>query len=296
VLIYNGFSAHKTFEILKYYFANNIVLCRLPSHTCHKLQPCNVAVFAPLKAAYREQIERLERGGVNTIGKEHFTSLFSPAQVKAFTAKNIKAGFAASGLFPFNPDRVLNSMPKPAIGPLTASATERVIVAPSLQEQISQTPVTPVSAEGLMSLHNLIIEQDAYALDEKSKESLQRHLLKFSKAAQLSFAEGALQQNHVRLLLKVDDEAKVRRLTKSLVLGTVKVMGYEELQEARVKRAETEAAKATKAKGKRGRKRTKASLEADATEPKRKVARAGEGLAPTLAPVLSPRVPVARMY
>jgi hypothetical protein len=73
-------------------------------------------------------------------------------------------------------------------------------------------------------------------------------------------------------------------------------MGYEELQEARVKRAETEAAKATKAKGKRGRKRTKASLEADATEPKREVARAGEGLAPTLAPVLSPRVPVARMY
>jgi hypothetical protein len=73
-------------------------------------------------------------------------------------------------------------------------------------------------------------------------------------------------------------------------------MGYEELQNARAKRAETEAAKATKAKGKRGRKRTKESLEADATEPKRKVARASEELAPTLAPVPSPRVPVARMY
>jgi hypothetical protein len=80
------------------------------------------------------------------------------------------------------------------------------------------------------------------------------------------------------------------------VLGTAKVMGYEELRDARVKRAKTEAAKATKAKGEQDRKRTKASSEADTTEPKRKVARAGEGLAPTRASVLSPRVPVARMY
>jgi hypothetical protein len=190
-------------------------------------------------------------------------------------------------------------MPKPAIGPFTASTADRVITGPSSQEQIPQTPVTPVSTEGLVSLQNLIIEQDAHALDKESKQSLQRHVLKFSKAAQLSFAKGALQQNHIQLLLKVNDEAKVRRSTKSLVLGTAKVMGYEELQNARAKRAEVEAAKAdkaTKAKGKRGRKRTSASLEAEATEPKRKVARARDELAPTLAPVLSPRVPVARMY
>jgi hypothetical protein len=27
-------------------------------------------VFAPLKAAYRDQVERLERGGIGTIGKQ----------------------------------------------------------------------------------------------------------------------------------------------------------------------------------------------------------------------------------
>jgi hypothetical protein len=72
-------------------------------------------VFAPLKAAYRDQVNRLEQGGVNTIGKEHFTSLYSPARERAFTPKNIKAGFAASGLFPFNLDRVLRSMPAPQL-------------------------------------------------------------------------------------------------------------------------------------------------------------------------------------
>jgi hypothetical protein len=72
-------------------------------HTSHKLQPCDVSVFAPLKTAYRDQVERLNRGRVNTIGKEHFTYLYQPAREKAITRRNILAGWAASGLFPLNP-------------------------------------------------------------------------------------------------------------------------------------------------------------------------------------------------
>ena len=53
ILINDGFSTHETLEILKYCFENNIILCRLPSHTSHKLQPCDIGVFSPLKAAYR---------------------------------------------------------------------------------------------------------------------------------------------------------------------------------------------------------------------------------------------------
>ncbi|TKA24784.1 hypothetical protein B0A54_17548 [Friedmanniomyces endolithicus] len=80
VLICDGFGTHETLEILEFCFANNIILCRLPSHTSHKLQPCDVSVFGPLKAAYRDQVERLERGGVGTIGKEHFIYLYNPAR------------------------------------------------------------------------------------------------------------------------------------------------------------------------------------------------------------------------
>jgi hypothetical protein len=80
VLILDGFRTHETLKILEYCFANNIILCRLPSHTSHKLQPYDVAAFSLLKTAYRDQAERLEQGGVNTIGKEHFTSLYKPAR------------------------------------------------------------------------------------------------------------------------------------------------------------------------------------------------------------------------
>jgi hypothetical protein len=181
VLLCDGFGTHETLEVLGVCFANNIILCRLPSHTSHKLQPCDVAVFAPLKAAYRDQAERLERGGVNTIGKEHFASLYSPAREKAFTPRNIIAGFAASGLCPFTPDRVLRSMPKP-LADLTISKTDEINDEACHQNEVPKTPVTPVSAEGLASLRN--------------KRNLQRHLHKLAKAVQSSLAKGPPTDSH----------------------------------------------------------------------------------------------------
>lgn len=210
-------------------------------------------MFAPLKSAYREQVERLERGGINTIRKEHFTSLYSPARETAFTPKNIKAGFAVSGLVPFNPDRVLRVIPKPP-AELTIPKANEVVVGPRARDEILQTPVTPVSAEALISLQNQILKQDAYTLDKTTKQSLQRHVQKFTNATQMSFAKGALQQDQIRFLTTINDEAKVRRSTKPVVLGKAKVMSYEDLV---AKRAEREAKEQEKAKGtrKRGRKR-----------------------------------------
>lgn len=121
----------------------------------------------------------------------------------------------------------------------------------------------------------------------------------------------ALQEDQIQFLNTINNEAKVRRLTKSLVLGKAKVMSYEDLEEARAKRADKEAVKEAKGKGKRGRKRKSAALEADTPEPNAKVVRMSEASAPTRASVVqisgtpvaedeivpeSWRAPVARMY
>jgi hypothetical protein len=109
VLIWDGFGSNEALEILEFCFENNITLCRLPSHTSHKLQPCDVGVFGPLKQAYRDQVEVLYRGGVNTVRKEHFTGLYSLARKVALTPRNIKAAWAACGLSPWNLERVLRN-------------------------------------------------------------------------------------------------------------------------------------------------------------------------------------------
>jgi hypothetical protein len=284
VLICNSFETHKTLEVLEFCFENNIILYRLPSHTSHKLQPCDIRVFAPLKGFYRDETDRLFRGGTNTVGKEHFISLYSPAREKAFTKRNITAAWAATGLFLFNPDRVLRTTPKPPAQSTIASADE-IKVGSYQQDELPQTLVTLVSAEALMSLHNLI-KQDALTLNETSIPRLQRHIQKFANAAQMSFAQRALLDDQNQLLTRMNNEAKVRRSTKSV--GKAKVMSFEDIEEARATRAAKEV---IKGKGKHGRKRKSAALEADEPEPE---------LEPEVAQMIKApepwRAPVARMY
>jgi hypothetical protein len=124
------------------------------------------------------------------------------------------------------------------------------------------TPVTPASAEGLASLQNLI-KQDAYTLNKASIQHLERHVQKLANAAQISFAERDLLHNRNQMLIRINNEAKVRRSTRSVVLGKAKVMSFEDIEAARAARAAKEV---IKSKGKRGRKRKSAALETDEPE------------------------------
>ena len=184
-------------------------------------------------------------------------------------------------MYPSNPDKVIKDIPKPVTEP-TIPTLKTCEIDLCLQGKVLQTPVT---SEALTSLHNLI-KQDACAEDEMSKQRLQRHIQKFANAAQICFAKRALHREQIYFLRKVNDEAKVRRSTKPLVLGKAKVMSYEDLEDARAKRAAKDAAKA-KGKGKRGRKCKSPAPEEDTLELKAKVARMSE------APKLN--APVARM-
>ena len=78
-----------------------------------------------------------------------------------------------------------------------------------------------MSAEALISLQNLIIKQDVYTFDETSRQSLQRHVQKLANATQMFFAKSALQQDQIRFLTTINNEAIIRRSTKSMVLGKV---------------------------------------------------------------------------
>ena len=126
------------------------------------------------------------------------------------------------------------------------------------------TPVTPVTVEALTSLHDLI-KKDACAasFDEAGKQRLQRRVQKLASAAKISFAKQGLLQEHNQLLYRINNEAKVRRSTRSLVIGKAKVMSYEDLDTARAARAAKDQAAAAKVKAKRGRKRKVPAREAE---------------------------------
>ena len=138
----------------------------------------------------------------------------------------------------------------------------------SHQDKVPQTPVTPVLAEGLTSLHNLI-KRDTHTLNRTTSiQRLERHIQKLAHAAQLSFAESALLYDQNQMLIRMN-EAKVRRSTRSIVLGKAKIMSFGNIKVARAARAAKEV---INGRGKRDRKRKSAAPEADEPEPESEVA------------------------
>ncbi|KAF2628794.1 hypothetical protein BU25DRAFT_317781, partial [Macroventuria anomochaeta] len=155
--------------------------------------------------------------------------------------------WSATGLHPFNPDRVLKDVPRPPAEVFISGAAITSTSAPDVMLQTPITPVAPATAEALTSLHNMI-KQDTNVPDE-TKTCIQ----KLANAAQISFAERALLKDRNRFLSKINNEAKACRSTRSIVLGKAKVMSFEDLEEAKARRAAKD--KAAAQKGQRSRKR-----------------------------------------
>ena len=80
------------------------------AHSSHILQPLDVGCFSPLKTAYGRQVEGLMRLGVNHISKEEFLTAYLEVHKASFTTSNIQAGFAATRLVPYEPERVLSNL------------------------------------------------------------------------------------------------------------------------------------------------------------------------------------------
>ncbi|KAJ5674366.1 uncharacterized protein N7477_004300 [Penicillium maclennaniae] len=234
LLICDGFGTHESLEVMKFCFANRIILCRLPSHTSHKLQPCDVGVFGPLKTAYRAQIEQTCRAGVGTIGKPHFTYLYNRARKEALTPRNIRSAWSKSGLFPFDPSRVLREF--------EASQSEKQIVVPVDHATVSSNVRCTPNTSDHFALLRREVEQDTQSIDSVSKHRLQT----LSCAAEKVFAERALLLEENRILFEQNNEKTCRQSSGLTVVGHAKVMSYEDIVEAQKKRDMTE--QATRAK------------------------------------------------
>ncbi|RYO39765.1 hypothetical protein AA0113_g11160 [Alternaria arborescens] len=239
-------------------------------------------------STYREQVEQLYRSGVTTINKEHFTSLYSPARTRALTKKNVLAGWAKAGLFPYNPDRVLRTITKLEIALPNHTAVEASRQCP--QYELVQTPATPTSSEELMLLLNQIKLEPH---DEASRQRKQKLMKKLGNAAERSFAREALDQDHIQFLAQKNNEAKTRRATKSAILSVARVVTFEDLQEEREKRAEKVAAKEAKGKARRGRKPKSTPLDAEVTATTGKRGRKSNNTAPESDPEPEPMYDVS---
>jgi hypothetical protein len=111
LLILDGHESHHSTEFEIFCQEHNIITLCMPPHSSHILQPLDVGCFSPLKKAYGKQIEGLIRGGQTHITKEDFFPAFQVAFQESMTIQNVQGGFRGTGITPFDPQRVLDTLP-----------------------------------------------------------------------------------------------------------------------------------------------------------------------------------------
>jgi hypothetical protein len=108
LLLLDQHSSHLSAEALELAAANGIVVFGLVPHASHILQPLDVACFRPWHTNYGAAL-RAARNAEPTlvVTKDVFPKLMRKPWADALSATNAINGFAATGLFPLNPERVL---------------------------------------------------------------------------------------------------------------------------------------------------------------------------------------------
>ncbi len=112
LLILDGHGSHETTDFMYLCYQNNVHLLFLPPHSSHVLQPLDLSVFSSLKSHYRTAVGSLALlTDSSPVGKQNFLTCYQKARKEALSAKTIKAGWKATGLWP-------KSMAKPLMSPL----------------------------------------------------------------------------------------------------------------------------------------------------------------------------------
>ncbi|KAI4464238.1 hypothetical protein MML48_3g00009674 [Holotrichia oblita] len=107
LLIFDGASCHLDPSIVDVAERHNITLLCLPSNTTHELPPMDKAVFRSFEHHWDEQVLLFwTKYKDRALTKQRFGEIFSVVWDKAMTPANIKSGFSATGIFPYNPDAI----------------------------------------------------------------------------------------------------------------------------------------------------------------------------------------------
>jgi hypothetical protein len=110
LLICDGHDSHISATFMRYCYDNNIAVFLLIPHSSHLIQPLDVGVFGPLKAAMKSQLNTIFRTGIARLQKAEWIEKYVKAREKAMTQQNIEAGWRGAGLWPINPVRILRQI------------------------------------------------------------------------------------------------------------------------------------------------------------------------------------------
>ena len=102
--MFDGHLTHTPAPTIELAIRENISILKLPAHTTDVLQPLDVACFGPLKSYYEKALtEHVHQTGARQpLRRANFVNLIAGIWRNGLSARNIKAGFEATGVYPVN--------------------------------------------------------------------------------------------------------------------------------------------------------------------------------------------------
>ncbi|XP_057843427.2 MFS-type transporter clz9-like [Cryptomeria japonica] len=111
LLIFDGHGSHAALLTIQEVRMIGIDFLTLLAHTSHKLQPLDVSVFSSFKTYFKlERVVLIERFPNVEIKRAELAEIGSKSLAKALTISNILARFKRTGIWPLNPDTLMDVM------------------------------------------------------------------------------------------------------------------------------------------------------------------------------------------
>ena len=104
----------------------NVEFVCLPPNITDKMQPLDVAVFRGMKDKWRSMLHdmRVADPSLKALDKRDFPRNLRELLERCDAAKNLQSGFAKSGLYPLNPEKVLERLPR---GSVSTAEMEEIV-------------------------------------------------------------------------------------------------------------------------------------------------------------------------
>ena len=171
LLILDGYGSHTMVpSVLDYLVANQIHAICMPSHSSEFLQPLDISCFSPTKGEFRKDLrEILLQFSIGAVTRWHLPAVFELALQFGCTEGNIKGGFKACGLWPFDIDWVSKNPEKFKVSEDLDALEQRTKAA-----TFDPMHCTPLSmAQKVHEMHSKIVKNlQLPGLDEPTRKCL----------------------------------------------------------------------------------------------------------------------------
>ena len=255
LLIMDGHGSHLTGRFLGFCMEHDILPLCLPSHSTHMLQPLDVGLFSPVSHYYRKGVEESARQGIHGISKHEFLEIYTKARAQGLSAANIKSAWKTSGLFPFDPEVVLNQLHQPPSTPPPHAHGNPDLGLVETPHQNLRTPKTINDVQHTMSRLEQIEAQGDW--DTSTRTRIQ----KLSRATEIAMAEQSILQEEVNELAMANRAKRARKTLDQSILSRGRVLDMNDVNRIREQEEQREGRRQAKTQRAREREGSTSNLQ-----------------------------------